>query len=64
MTVLLYLIVPVLLAGILIGFNVWRNRRPTSLEAGMREFQEGLNALDPQKSTARRRSVPRSPDRK
>jgi hypothetical protein len=63
MTVLLYLIVPILLAALVIGFNVWRNRRPTSLEASMREFQEGLDALDPKNSTAHRRNSPR-PQRK
>jgi hypothetical protein len=48
--VLLYLLVPVLVAGAVIGFNVYRNRRPTSIEAGMKEFQQGLDALNPETS--------------
>jgi hypothetical protein len=63
MSVLLYLVAPIVLAGAVIGFNVWRNRRPTSLEASMKEFREGLDALDPKNSTARRRNAPR-PNRK
>ncbi len=50
MTVLLYLLVPVIIAGIVIGISVFRNRRPTSLEAGMKEFQAGLDALNPDTS--------------
>lgn len=57
MTVLLYLLVPVLIAGLVIGFNVYRNRRPTSMEAGMKEFQAGLDALNPERT--RRGSEPR-----
>ncbi len=50
MTVLLYLLVPVLVAGLVIGLNVYRNRRPTSMEAGMKEFQAGLDALNPERT--------------
>jgi hypothetical protein len=50
MTVLLYLIVPVLVAAIVIGLRVWRQRRPSSIEASLREFRDGLDALDPKKS--------------
>jgi hypothetical protein len=49
-TVLLYLLVPVAVAGVVIGINVYRNRRPTSIEAGMKEFQRGLDALNPDRS--------------
>jgi hypothetical protein len=59
MNILLYLIVPILIAAVVIGFNVWRQRRPTSLEASMREFRDGLDALDPKNATAARRPRPR-----
>jgi hypothetical protein len=59
--ILLYLLAPVLIAGVVIGFSVWRNRRPQSMEAGMREFQRGLDALDPKNTpTAVRRPTPSS----
>ena len=47
MSVLLFLVVPILVAAVVIGVNVYRNRRPSSIEASMREFQRGLEALDP-----------------
>ena len=47
MNVLIWLLFPVLVIVALISFKVWRDRRPSSLEAGMREFQRGLDALDP-----------------
>ncbi len=50
MTVLLYLIVPALVAAIVIGIRVWRQRRPSSIEASLREFRNGLDALDPKKT--------------
>ena len=49
MSVLLFLEVPILVAALVIGINVYRNRRPSSIEAGMREFQRGLEALDPER---------------
>jgi hypothetical protein len=54
MTVLLYLIVPALVAAIVIGLRVWRQRRPSSIEASLREFRDGLDALDPKKSGNRK----------
>ncbi len=53
MNVLLYLLVPVLVAALVIGLNVWRQRRPRSIEASVQEFRDGLDALDPAKSPAR-----------
>jgi hypothetical protein len=50
MNVLLYLLVPVIIAAMVIGLNVWRQRRPRSIEASVREFRDGLDALDPVKS--------------
>lgn len=44
---LLYLIGAVLLSAVAIGALKYRNRRPKSMEAGMREFERGLKALDP-----------------
>ena len=58
--VLLFLVVPIAVAALLIGLNVYRNRRPTSIEAGMREFQRGLEALDPERD----RRAGRSDDRR
>ncbi len=49
MSVLLFLVVPILVAALVIGIKVYRNRRPSSIEAGMREFQRGLEALDPER---------------
>jgi hypothetical protein len=54
MTVLLYLIVPAAVAAIVIGLRVWRQRRPSSIEASLREFRDGLDALDPKKSGTRK----------
>lgn len=54
MSVLVWLIVPVLLVVALVSLKVWRDRRPTSLEAGLREFRRGLDALDPANDPLRR----------
>ena len=47
MSNLLYLLIP--LAGSIVGSLVlWtRNRKPTSVESGIDEFQRGLRALAP-----------------
>lgn len=47
MSVLVWLIVPVLVVIAFVSVKVYRDRKPTSLEAGMRDFRRGLNALDP-----------------
>lgn len=56
MGVLLFLVIPIVVAALVIGLNVYRNRRPTSIEAGMREFQRGLEALDPERDRRSGRS--------
>ena len=47
MSALVWLIVPALVIIAIVSLKVWRDRRPSSLEAGMKEFQRGLEALDP-----------------
>ncbi len=47
MSALVWLIVPALVIVSVVSLKVWRDRRPSSLEAGMKEFQRGLEALDP-----------------
>ncbi len=54
MNVLLFLLVPGIVAAVVIGINVWRQRRPRSIEAGMRQFREGLDALDPKRTPIKR----------
>lgn len=56
MSVLVWLIVPALVVIALISVKVWRERRPRSIEAGLREFQRGLDALDPANDPLRRRA--------
>ena len=56
MSVLVWLIVPALVVIALISVKVWRERRPRSIEAGLREFQRGLDALDPSNDPVRRRN--------
>jgi hypothetical protein len=51
MRVLYFLLVPILIAAAIIGLNVWRQRRPRSIEASVREFRDGLDALDPANAT-------------
>lgn len=36
---------------------VYRNRKPNSLEAGLRDFRRGLDALDPANDPLRRNRV-------
>jgi hypothetical protein len=50
MNVLLFLLIPGVVAAVVIGINAWRQRRPRSIEAGMRQFREGLDALDPKRT--------------
>jgi hypothetical protein len=58
--VLWFLIVPLIAIVVIVGIKVYRNRLPTSIEAGMREFQRGLDALDPD----RERRTGRNDDRR
>lgn len=42
-----WILVPVVLFVAAFAFSRYRNRKPNSLEAGLREFRRGLDALDP-----------------
>ncbi|HVM08203.1 MAG TPA: hypothetical protein VM345_07075 [Acidimicrobiales bacterium] len=60
MSALLYLGVAVLLSALGIFVLWYRNRKPTSLESGIEEFQQGLRALggsdDKRNEKSRRRT--------
>jgi hypothetical protein len=58
-SVLIYLVAPLVLAVLIIAVRSYRRRRPTSIEANLREFRRGLDALDPANDPLRR-----TPDRK
>lgn len=47
MSVLLYLFVPVLIVGAVATAMWYRNRQPTSLEAGVEAFRREMEALSP-----------------
>lgn len=55
MGILLYLLVPAVVAAIVIGMRAYTDRRPKSIEDSIREFQRGLDALDPDNDSSRRR---------
>ena len=44
---LVYLIVPLAVFAFVVSVWVWRQRRPTSMDASLREFRRGLDALKP-----------------
>ena len=54
MNALLYLAAAIAVSVLAISVLVVRNRRPKSMEAGMREFEKGLRALEPADPPARR----------
>ena len=60
MSVLVWLIVPVLVIISVVSAKVWRERRPSSLEAHMREFKRGLDALDPANDPLKRAKAART----
>jgi hypothetical protein len=47
MKFLLVIGVIVILGALMVGFRMYRDRNATSMEETMRQFQRGLNALDP-----------------
>lgn len=55
MEILLVLLVPVVIVLAAVALRAWLARRPASIEAGIREFQRGLDALDPDQEQGRRR---------
>jgi hypothetical protein len=55
MAILLYLLIPIALAGIVLGIRAYGQRRPKSIEDSLKEFQRGLDALDPNNEAQRRK---------
>lgn len=47
MSVLLYLLIPLLIVGLAATAMWYRNRQPTSLEAGVEAFRREMEALSP-----------------
>ena len=45
--VVVWILAPVVVVIALLAVGAYRNRKPSSLEAGLREFRRGLEALDP-----------------
>ena len=56
MSVLIYLVAPLVLAVLVIGGRAYRRRRPSSIEANLRQFRRGLDALDPANDPLRRQA--------
>ncbi len=61
MSNLLYLLAAVGLSGIGSTLLYLRHRRPTSVDSGMKEFNRGLEALDPSRARNGRPPANRSP---
>jgi hypothetical protein len=47
MGVLLYVLIPVLIVGLVAAANWFRNRQPSSLQAGVDSFRREMEALSP-----------------
>jgi hypothetical protein len=45
--ILVWILAPVVVVVALLAIGAYRNRKPSSLEAGLKEFRRGLEALDP-----------------
>jgi hypothetical protein len=54
--VFVWVLVPVVTVVGLILFVSYRNRKPNSLEAGLRDFRRGLDALDPANDPLKRKA--------
>ena len=54
--VFVWVLVPAFLIAVVVWFVSYRNRKPNSLEAGLRDFRRGLDALDPANDPLKRRS--------
>ena len=55
MTVLAYLMVPVLVVAAAASYLWFRNRQPTSLESGVDSFRREMDALSPDAAPSPRR---------
>ncbi len=61
MKILVYILVPVLVVALAALFTWYRNRQPTSLEAGLDSFRREMHALSPEAApNFRRREEPGS----
>ena len=58
MTVLLFLVVPMLLVGGYATYTWLRNRQPSSVESGIDAFQREMQALSPDAAPVQRRPQP------
>lgn len=58
MTVLLYILVPVLVVAIAASVTWARNRQPTSLQSGVESFRREMEALSPEGDPRNRRREP------
>lgn len=54
MKLFLWVLALVTVTVLMLAFSVYRRRRPSSLEAGLRDFRRGLDALDPANDPMRR----------
>lgn len=62
MTILAYLLVPVLVVAIAASLTWARNRQPTSLQSGVDSFRREMDALSPDAAPLhRRRTEPTGP---
>lgn len=57
MTVLVYLLVPVIVVAIAASITWARNRQPTSLQSGVESFRREMEALSPEADPRNRRRV-------
>lgn len=57
MTVLAYLLVPVLVVAIAASITWARNRQPTSLQSGVESFRREMEALSPEGDPRNRRRI-------
>lgn len=71
MGVLLYLLVPILIVAVVATAMWYRNRQPTSLEAGVEAFRREMEALSPEahlrreeETRSRRNESPNQPPRR
>lgn len=55
MSVLLYLLIPILIVALVAAVNWLRNRQPTSLQAGVDSFRREMEALSPDARFQQRR---------
>ena len=63
MTVLVYLLVPVLVVAIAASIMWARNRQPTSLQSGVESFRREMEALSPDGDPRNRRRADPAPSR-